>query len=514
MTDANPRKTSAPRELTGSIELGQRLWRLWRQGQRPDVHEFLAEVGVVDPGQMVEVLRVDQREHWMLGQRVPAEAYLEEHPTLRENVETVCDLVYGEMLLCKELGEEPSLEDFTRRFPQLAEELKTRVELYQTRPVAPLDSARTQTESGPPTIPFPAASPALPTRDPTWPIVEGYEILSILGRGGMGIVYRAHDRKRGTTVALKTVIRANPSALYHFKQEFRTLLDLSHPNLVILYELISDGQDWFFTMELIDGVNFMQFVRSGFARPDSDILRNAGAEALLSRAPEEKPPSGREELGTPSLAVNDLKSVGLSAVQWGRLRETLRQLSEGLVALHDANKLHRDIKPTNVMVTREGRVVLLDFGLATELDHGECDPSSEGSVVGTVAYMAPEQAASMKVSSASDWYSVGVMLYEALTGRLPFTGKPLKVLMDKQMHDPPTPRTLVPDVPEDLGALCVELLRREPEARPSGRDVLRRLGGVPTEPDPRTTQHSSRGAGALLIGPSGISKCWPTRTRP
>jgi len=168
-------------------------------------------------------------------------------------------------------------------------------------------------------------------------------------------------------------------------------------------------------------------------------------------------------------------------------------LAEGVCALHQAGKLHRDLKPANALVRPGGQVVLLDFGLVTELlavDHpsphgaelGPDQPSSARRAVlerltGTVPYMSPEQAAARPLSAASDWYSVGVMLFEAITGRLPFGGPAEQVLWEKQIRDPPTPSALIAGVPEDLDALCVALLRRDPRERPDGAEVLARLRG-------------------------------------
>jgi serine/threonine protein kinase len=267
---------------------------------------------------------------------------------------------------------------------------------------------------------------------------DRFEVQRRLGAGGMGVVYQAWDRERKAAVALKTLRDLDPHSLYLFKHEFRALADLHHPNLIRLGELICDRGFWFFTMEFVDGVGFLTYTRGG----DSGDPR---AETL------------------PGGPVFDEQ----------RLRAALGQLALGAVALHDAGKVHRDIKPSNVMVTPNGRAVLLDFGLVVE---AAAEQRSDTNVVGTAMYMAPEQGASKKVGPQADWYSIGTMLYESLTGQAPFAGGPLEVLMQKQKTEPPPPRSIAPTVPADLDRLCADLLRFSPEARPTGRQVLERLG--------------------------------------
>ena len=158
-----------------------------------------------------------------------------------------------------------------------------------------------------------------------------------------------------------------------------------------------------------------------------------------------------------------------------KLRLALPQLARGLHALHSAGKIHRDVKPANIRVTSEGRVVLLDFGLVAE--HERRRGYESGSIVGTVAYMAPEQCnADSSLSPAADWYSVGVVIFQALTGKLPFEGSPARVVLDKQTKNAPGPSDLATGIPDDLDQLCRQFLDRDPAARPSGRALMARLG--------------------------------------
>lgn len=317
---------------------------------------------------------------------------------------------------------------------------------------------------------------------------ERFSIIRRLGSGSFGVVYLAYDQERHTQVALKTLHRIahteDAEALYRFKREFRSLADVTHPNLVALYELISDGEEWFFTMELVRGVSFTDFVfergikerkNSDTTEQNTETLEIIDAPTLFSDI-DTVMTTDQERALQAFPNIQTQVTANIISPNYERLRRCLRQLAEGVCALHAYNRLHRDIKPSNVMVTLDGRVVILDFGLVTELISKKGEDS--GIFAGTPTHMSPEQAAGWDVSEASDWYSVGVILYEALTNQLPFTGSFFQILKKKQVSDPPAPIDLLPETPIDLNNLCMALLQRDPIFRPTGLEILNRLRGV------------------------------------
>ena len=294
---------------------------------------------------------------------------------------------------------------------------------------------------------------------------DRFLIVRQLGAGGFGVVYEAVDKERNTHVALKLLHRTEAKHLYGLKQEFRSLAEISHPNLVSLYELLSTGERWFFTMELVSGRDFVQAVRlTDQETPTPEF--DSQAQLLASDALTTDVPAAPSEA---------LVSAAAPVVDFARMRHALTQLVVGLGYLHGLGKLHRDIKSANVLVTPDGRLVLLDFGLVADLDPRTTDTSMN--LAGTPLYMAPERLGGKPASPAADWYSVGVLMFRALTGRHPFVGNPLEVWEAKRERDPPAPRDFSPDVPEDLDGLCVALLARDPDQRPSAGDVLARLTG-------------------------------------
>ncbi len=308
-------------------------------------------------------------------------------------------------------GEQPQVEEYLQRFPQYATLIRDAfVQLSSVSSVGSHETVK------------PAVAPDKP---PAASRLGEYRLVGELGRGGMGVVYEAVHGQRGNRVALKTLPVLDGAALHRFKREFRALADVNHPNLIGLHTLEADGNQWFFTMDLIEGTDFLSHVR----------------------------PAG--------------------VLDEDRLRAALAQLVTGVMALHARHVIHRDLKPSNVMVTAEGRVVVLDFGLVAEQDRTGTSAGTQ-LAAGTPRYMAPEQAAGLAVSSAADWYAVGVMLYEALSGKVPFSGTLLQVVQDKQRREAP-PLPAGPTVPEDLAVLCMRLVAREPQQRPDAREIARAI---------------------------------------
>ncbi len=276
-------------------------------------------------------------------------------------------------------------------------------------------------------------------------LLGNYALEQELGRGGMGVVFRARHTGRGEVVALKVLPDVDGTSLHRFKREFRSLADLSHPNLIGLRTLESDGDNWFFTMELVERArSFRSFIRA-------DNVLNVS-----------------------------------------RLRGSLTQLVQGVHALHQHGVIHRDLKPSNVLVDQAGRVVILDFGLVSELERRHQTITARD-MSGTPAYMAPETVACEEETYACDWYAVGTMLYEVLCGQLPFAGESLQILSDKRTQDaPPLPNARL--IPDDLRQLCMDLLKRDPRQRPSYSGIMAILGG----PDIR--QEASAEHHDMLLG--------------
>lgn len=274
-------------------------------------------------------------------------------------------------------------------------------------------------------------------RDRELPEFRRFRVLSRVGEGATGIVYRAHDLERERVVALKVLHEATESSQRMLREEFTALVGMDHPNLVKLLDMGEEDGAVFVVMELVEGVDFVRYVRP---RPG--------------------------ELDEP------------------RLRDALIQCVVGLDQLHAIGKVHRDIKPSNVRVTPDGRVVILDFGLLADAHSGLSLTPGEQLHAGTAAYMAPEQALGDPVSPAADLYALGTMLYQALTGDLPYSGSAHDIRVAKVSMAPPDPRKLGPSAPDDLSDLCMQLLSMHPSDRPDARQVLTGLGGKEWIRDP------------------------------
>ena len=266
----------------------------------------------------------------------------------------------------------------------------------------------------------------------------GYRVLQVIGVGGMGVVFRAEDPDLERMVALKAMkpsALATESAKERFLREAKATAAIEHDNIVSIYQVGQDGEIPFIAMRYLQGETL------------DDVL-------------------SRKNLRGEPVRMSQLQTVAIS-----------REIAEGLSAAHEHGLIHRDIKPENIWLEeKSGRVKILDFGLARPL-HDDARLTQRGTLVGTPRYMAPEQAAGLDVDYRCDLFSLGIVIYQMLSGKPPFRGKSLSETLKQISKSQYTPiRKLCSNVDKDLAALVAKLLSREPAARPeSAADVSHAL---------------------------------------
>jgi eukaryotic-like serine/threonine-protein kinase len=286
-----------------------------------------------------------------------------------------------------------------------------------------------------------------------------YVVIERVGSGGMAEVYRARDELLGREVALKVLherFSQDRSFVERFKREAQAAANLNHPNIVSLFDYGADDDTYFIVMEFIDGKSL------------SDVLQDEGP-LMPERAAE--------------IAADVAKALGRA---------------------HEGGLVHRDIKPSNIMITSSGQTKVTDFGIARALGtDGDQTITQTGMVIGTAAYFSPEQAQGSPVDARSDVYALGVVLYEMLAGRAPFTGEtPLAVAYKHVREDPEPPSTVNPDVPKSLDSITMKALAKNPDNRFSSAsemddDLQRFLAGQKVHATPLlgTTQAMTRAQG-------------------
>jgi beta-lactam-binding protein with PASTA domain len=249
---------------------------------------------------------------------------------------------------------------------------------------------------------------------------DRYEVEGRIGAGGMAEVWRGHDRTLNRTVAIKTLLSQfarDASFVGRFRREAQAAARLNHPGIVSVYDSGTDGDTPYIVMQLIEGRTLADFLASGKT---------------------------------------------LAPMQAAQIAQGI---AEALAAAHAQGVIHRDIKPANVMITRDGKVMVMDFGIARLISGPETAPQTSA-VMGTASYLSPEQAQGQPVDARTDIYSLGVVLYEMLTGRPPFTGDSPMAIAYKQVNaTPPAPSSANPDVPPELDAVVMRALSKNPANR-------------------------------------------------
>jgi serine/threonine-protein kinase len=395
----------------------QQFWHLWRSGKRPDVRAFLAARQGLPPLDIAAIVAIDQYERWRIGERIPAEDYLPllgAGPSLEE---AGCDIVYGEYLLREQLGEKPDIAEYKDRFPAYASALSRQAEVHKAFADAAPSSAPPQTVLGP-----------MERFDGPLPDVPGYRIVEELGRGGMGVVYKAVQVSLDRIVALKVMrVREGPDSptMERMRREAVMTARLSHPGIVAVFDAGQVGPYCFFAMEYVPGEDLHHLVTRNGALDGSACL------------------------------------------------EYLRQAAEALQHAHQHGLVHRDIKPSNFIIVPEavglGHLKLLDLGLAREtgLSANNKPITQVGSFMGTPDFIAPEQANDPRAADGrSDLYSLGCTFYYAATGQTPYAGAtPLAKLIQHSMGEVPLASQARPGLPDRLVSVLARLMARDPDRR-------------------------------------------------
>ncbi|MCB9656382.1 MAG: protein kinase [Sandaracinaceae bacterium] len=309
--------------------------------------------------------------------------------------------------------------------------------------------------------------------------VGRYDVVGLIGHGGMGDVYEAIDTELGGRVALKTlrVREIAPERLLLFKNEFRAVADLTHRNLVPLYELACHEGLWFFTMELIEGVNLV------------DGIRRTISEASVSRSREIAPPTEATRADRPTtrpdaetLQAPALPALATPVCDLEFFDDTMAQILDALEYLHQRGVIHQDLKPSNILVEPNGTVRILDFGLVQRVGR----PSrlnEEAAVIGTPPYMAPELWVGASATPESDLFALGCVMFQLLAGQLPVAERWVNVRRVPRLAD------VVEGVPAAIMEICQRLLARDPRERPSIAEVREALGiehrAAPEDPSAR-----------------------------
>jgi tetratricopeptide (TPR) repeat protein len=363
---------------------------------------------------------------WTAGQRPRIEDFLET-VAAAERPPLLGELLHLELEYRRRGGEGIDLHEYRARFPEhtaLVEEVFATAGVEQ-----PLD---TQEMLRGPVVP--------PSVGTEWPQVPGYEVLGVLGKGGMGVVYKARQVGLERLVALKMILHAGHAGAeerQRFRTEAEAVARLTHPHIVQIHEVGEHQGLPYFSLEFCAGGSLDQKLN-----------------------------------GTPQAPREAAQLVEV--------------LAGAVDAAHRQGIVHRDLKPANVLLTQDGQPKITDFGLAKKTDTGVGQTQS-GAILGTPSYMAPEQAAgkNREVGPAADVYALGAILYEMLTGRPPFKAvTPLDTLVLVMTEEPVPPRRLQPAVPRDLETICLKCLHKEPARRYAGalalaEDLQRFLRGEP-----------------------------------